>query len=297
MEIPVIIDNNPNLGYEKKRWLYFLMMPAIWLLALWVAIKKKIFGPNLKTNTFWFDGVSKNCREIKENATHWKALDIIYNYWQRERENIFTDFWLKIENAKAVRNRLKLIKFLLTESIKEISKKDDKIRLISVASGSAQGVIETISQTKEKGIVVKTVFIDLDPIAIEQSKKLAQKMGVENQIIFVNKTASAVREIGREFKPNLIEMVGFLEYRPFDKTVKLISSIYQALEKEGVFLVSQIAPNPESFFLKEVINWQMIYRQPEELAKILSLAGFSLDNCVFYGEPLKIHCIAECKKL
>jgi len=73
--------------------------------------------------------------------------------------------------------------------------------------------------------------------------------------------------------------------------------IYQILEKEGVFLVSQIIPNSESFFLKEVINWPMIYRKPEELAEILSLAGFSLNNCRFYQEPLKIHCIAECKKI
>jgi hypothetical protein len=92
-------------------------------------------------------------------------------------------------------------------------------------------------------------------------------------------------------------MVGFLEYRPFDKAVKLVTFIYQVLEKGGVFLVSQIAPNAESFFLKEVINWPMIYRKPEELAKILSLAGFSLDNCTFYREPLKVHYIAECKKL
>ncbi|GAI09018.1 unnamed protein product [marine sediment metagenome] len=92
-------------------------------------------------------------------------------------------------------------------------------------------------------------------------------------------------------------MVGFLEYRPDEKAIKLINSIYQVLEKDGVFRVSQIAPNLERFFLKEVIGWSMIYRNPKELAKILSLAGFSLENCSFCWEPLKIHYIAECKKL
>ena len=294
--IPVIVDNDPNLGYEKTNWWYFLMIPFILLLAFYVALKKKILGPKLKINTFWFDGVSKKCREIKENAAQWRALDIIYNY-QWGNENLFTDFWLDIRNAQAVRNRSKLIKYLLLKNIEEISKKNNEIKLISLASGSAQGVIETVKRVKEKGILVKAILIDLDPTAIEHSKKLVENLEIKNQFTFINKTASIINEIGREFKPHLIEMVGFLEYRPFDKAVKLINSIYQILESEGIFLVSQIAPNFESFFLKTVINWPMIYRKPHELIKIISLAGFPLENCSFYWEPLKIHFIIEGKKI
>ena len=283
-----------NLDFEKKSF-YILFAPLFLIIAFYVFLKKKIV-PQPKFNFYFFDGVSKNCREIKENAARWKALDIIYNY-QLGNENLITDFWLEIKNAQAVRNRLKLIKHLLFKNIEEISKNGKEIRLISIASGSAQGAIETISLAKQEGIFVKSVFIDIDPTALEHARKLAQKLGVENQITFVNKTASIINEIGKDFKPNLIEMVGFLEYRPEEKAIKLIQSIYQVLEKEGTFLVSQISPNLESFFLKEVINWPMIYRKPKEITKILSLAGFSLENCSFYWEPLKIHYIAECKKL
>jgi SAM-dependent methyltransferase len=277
----------------KKKPFYFLFAPIFLLIALYVYLKKKII-PNPKYNFYFFDGVSKNCREIKENAARWKALYIIYN---KKSENIFEDFWSNLRCFQGTKNRLRLVKRLLLKNIEEISNKNKEIRMISIASGSAQGVIETIVKAKEKGILVKGILIDLDPTALEYSKKLAQEMGVENQLTFVNKTASAIIEIGKDFKPNLIEMVGFLEYRPFDKAVKLVTSIYQVLEKGGVFLVSQIAPNVESLFLREVINWPMIYRRPEELAEILSLSGFSLDNCIFYQEPLKVHYIAECKKL
>jgi len=41
----------------------------------------------------------------------------------------------------------------------------------------------------------------------------------------------------------------------------------------------------------------MIYRNSKETAKILSLSGFSSGNYSFYQEPLKIHYIAECKKI
>jgi len=292
--LKINFEKLPEVDFEKKSF-YFLFTPFLFLVAFYVYLKKKII-PKPKYNFYFFDGISKNCREIKENAASWKALDIVYNYCKRS-ENIYSDFWHDLRSSQATRNRLKLAKFLIFKNIEKISRTNRQVRVISIASGSAQGVIESIAKAKEKGILVEGILIDLDPNALEHAKKLAQGMGIENQFTFLNKTASAIIEIGKEFKPNLIEMVGFLEYRPFDKAVKLVNFIYQVLEKEGVFLVSQIIPNSESFFLKEVINWPMIYRKPEKLAEILSLAGFSLNNCKFYQEPLKIHCVAECKKI
>jgi len=293
-EYPHFVRLEKDLNFEKKS-IYILFTPLFLIIALWVYIKKK-FIHNPKTNFYFFDGVSKNCREIKENSARWKALDVVYNY-RKGNENLFADFWYDLRSSQGTRNRIRLIKFLLLRNIKEISKKNKEVRLISIASGSAQGVIEVIDEAKRNGIIVKAVLIDLDLTALEHSKKLAQEMKVENQVIFINKTASSVNEIGKEFKPHLIEIVGFLEYRPFNKSVELIRSIYQILENGGILLISQIAPNLESFFLKEVINWLMIYRKPKEVVKLLSLAGFDLKNCLFYWEPLKIHYMVECKKL
>ena len=288
-----------NLNFERKGF-YILLAPIFLIIAFYVYLKKKIV-PQPKFNFYFFDGVSKLCREVKENAARWRALDLTYNNYAKNNTSfgdlVYNFFWHNLKNARALRNRLKLIKHLLFKNIEEISKSGKEIRLISIASGSAQGVIETITLAKQKGILVKSVFIDIDPTALEYSRKLAQRLGVENQITFVNKKASIINEIGKDFKPNLIEMVGFLEYRPEEKAIKLIQSIYQVLEKGGTFLVSHISPNLESFFLKEVINWPMIYRRPEEIVRILSLASFSLENCSFYWEPLKIHYCAECKKI
>ena len=288
-----------ELNFERKGF-YVLLAPLFLFIAFYVFLKKKI-TPKPKFNFYFFDGVSKLCREVKESASRWRALDLTYNNYTENNTSfgdlVYNFFWHSLKNAKALRNRLKLIRFLLLKNIEEISKNNKEIRLISIASGSAQGVIEAVAEAKQKGILAKVILIDLDTTALEHSQKLAQEMQVEDQITFINKPASIINEIGRQFKPNLIEIVGFLEYRPDEKAIKLIQSIYQILEREGTFLVSQISPNLESFFLKEVINWLMIYRKPKELAKILSLSGFSLEKCPFYLEPLKIHYIAECKKL
>lgn len=299
-KIPILLDNDPSLGYEKKKWLYFLMMPAIWLLTLWVMIKKKALGPNLKINTFWFDGISPVCREIKEKAATWRALDIIYNYEFAKREGAegkITDFWLMILNAQAVRNRLKLVKRKLKEEIEKISQGGSEIRLLSIASGSAQGVIEVMVEFKQKGIPIRAIFLDLNLTAIEHSKKLAQKAGVINQITFISKGVNVLEEAVKGFNPQIVEVVGFLEYRPEERAIKLIEKIYQLLLPDGVLLVSNTSNNLEQLFLHYVINWPMIYRSPMKLAEVLVKGGFNPKNCRIIFEPLKIHELAICRKI
>jgi len=51
-EIPVIIDKDPSIGYEKNSWLYIFKLPFILGLAFWVALKKKILGLKLKIDVF-----------------------------------------------------------------------------------------------------------------------------------------------------------------------------------------------------------------------------------------------------
>ncbi len=298
-EIPIIIDNNPDLGYERNRWSSTYRLPLMWILALWVALKKKILGPNLKINTYWVDGASSICREIKEKATTWRALDLIYNHKFRQEKDLggkIADFWLKMLNAQAVRNRLKLVKQILREEIEKISQTKSEIRLLSIASGSAQGVIEIIQEFKQKGIIVQAIFLDLDLTAIEYSRELSQKANVTEQIIFINKSVRGLEETVKGFNPNIIEIVGFLEYRPKEKAIELVTRACHLLTSNGVLLTSNINYNPEILFLHWVVNWQMIYRTPQELVEILIKRSFNPKDCKIICEPLKIYSLAICKK-
>lgn len=298
-KIPVIIDNNPSIGYEKKRWSSIYRLPLMWMLVLWVALKKKILGPNLKINTFWVDGVSLICRKVKETAGTWRALDIIYNYIPGKDKSFsgqVTDFWNQLNNIKALRNRLKLVKHTLRGIIENLSTKKLEIRLLSIASGSAQGVIEVMAEFKQKGVPVRAIFLDLDPTAIEHSKKLAQKAEVIDQITFINKGVNVLEEAVKNFNPHIVEIVGFLEYRPEERAIKLAGKIYQLLLPGGVLLISNISNNSERLFLHYVSNWPMVYRSPKQLAEILVKGSFNPKNCKIIYEPLKIHQIAICKK-
>lgn len=299
-EIPIIIDNNPNLGYEKKSWMYFLVIPVMMILTLWVAIKKKVLGPKLKINTFWFDGISPICREVKENATGWRALDIIYNYRPGEDKSFngrATDFWNHLNNIVALRNRLRLVNKLLRENLQEFSHNTNEIRLLSVASGSAQGVIGVMKEFKDKGISIKAILLDLDPTAIEHSKELSKKAGVINQITFINKSAKELEKVVKDFQPHVIEVVGFLEYRPHQKAIELIKRVYSLLVPSGVLLTSTVSPSLESLFSYYVGNWPMFYRNLEQFIDIVTKGGFKQENIKIIYEPLKVQKIAVCRKV
>ncbi|MBZ9578727.1 class I SAM-dependent methyltransferase family protein [Patescibacteria group bacterium] len=298
-KIPVIIDDDPSAEYEKNKWSCICKLPLMWILAFWVALKKKVLGSKLKINTYWFDGSSPICRKVKENATTWRALDIIYNYYPGKDKSFggrIADFWNEIKNIKAIRNRLRLVKRQLRENIKKFSKSEKQTRLVSIASGSAQGIIGIMKELKQKGIIVNAIFLDLDPTAIEHSKNLAKQAEIINQITFVNKSTRELKNVVTGFKPQIIEVTGLLEYRPDEKAINLLKRVYDLLVPEGVLLTSNISPNPEKFFSYWVGNWPLIYRTVEQLSEIIIKAGFNPKNCRIIQEPLRIHNIAVCKK-
>jgi len=293
-------DNQPiNLAtFEKRRWPYYLTMPISWLLTIYVIVKKavcklcRISGPSI--NTFWFDGLGPSNRRIKEGAASWKALDIIYNHrFGASPLNVVDDFWIGMINAQAVRNRYKLVKQEIRRAILRFSNHQE-VRLVSLACGSAQAVIEIMAEFKAKGILVRTILVDIDQDALDYANRLAKQNGVAGQITTMKTSVSQIVRIARDFKPQVIEMLGLLDYIPQDKAIRLAGKIHESLERKGIFLTCNIAPNLEMHFLTWVINWPMIYRKPTQLAEIAHEAGFS-DLRLIY-EPLKVHGLVVAQK-
>lgn len=279
--------------FEKRRWPYVLTMPISWLLTLWVILKKSICRwlgkPDPDINTFWFDGLGLSCRKVKEGHASWGALDEIYNYQFGGRNGLggfVDDFWEGMLNCQAVRNRLKLIKQEIRRAILRFSNHEE-VRLLSLAAGSAQGVIEVMAELKAKGIRVRALLLDIDQTALDYAILLADRHGVGDQIEMVKTSVAQVIRVSQDFRPQVIEMLGLLDYIPQDKAIRLVEKIRQSLETKGIFLTCNICHNIERRFVHWVVNWPMIYRTPAELAEIVTEAGFS-DYRLIY-EPLKIH--------
>ena len=278
--------------FEVRRWPYILTMPISWLLTLWVMVKKTVYRWLGKTcpqiNTLWFDGLGLSCRQIKKGAASWQSLDIIYNhpFGLKGLSGFVDDFWIGMMNAQAVRNRLKLVKQEVRRAIMRFSNHEE-VRILSLAAGSTQGIIEIMAELKIKGVRVRALLLDIDQTALDYAMKLARSYGVDDQIETVKTSAAQVARVSKDFKPQIIEMLGLLDYIPRDKAIRLVRKIRESLGEKGIFLTCNICHNPERHFLKWVINWSMIYRTPVELAEIVNEAGFSVCRLIY--QPLKLH--------
>lgn len=287
--------------FEKYRWPYILSVPAMWMIVLYVRFKKsarkKIGLGEPCINTLLFDGLGRECKKVKEYATTWRAMDIIYNHpfpYRKTPRGLVDEFYWNSLNCQALRNRLKLNKSELRSAIAQLDEAVGEIRLLSLACGSAESSIEVIAECKNKGKNVKGLLVDIDKDALNRAKELINHYGIEDRVETLNESAYSLKEISREFKPHIIDLFGLFDYITENEAISLAKKIHESLEFGGFFLTCNISPNIEQHFLTWVINWPMIYRKPSDIIQIAKCAGFE-DFRIIY-EPLKVHGILIARK-
>lgn len=253
-----------------------------------------------------FDRYSKTLRDIKAGATGWRALEIIYNFETERSKDPLAKFWVNMRNAQAVRNRFRFAKFLLRRTFIEQARKTDKgsasnpLLLLSLAAGSAQAVLETVSEIRDDSdLHVNVVLIDSDTTVHSMIRKRIKNLGLTGRVQFVVGSAFKFSEVVRELPPpDIVEMLGLLDYLNDKLAARLCRNIYRNVSQGGSFLTCHIHPNPEQDFLRYVINWghkpYMYYRTVNDLKRIVEDAGFQ--SIQMYTEPHGIHTIAVCIK-
>ncbi len=251
-------------------------------------------------SSLFFDRFSSYNHQSKWGAAGWRSLDLFYNYHEKvlpglngDIEGAATRWWGRIENRQAVANRKKIVVDMLAKAFYKFAH-EREIRILSIASGSAQAVIEAM--LKCPALNVRAVLIDSDKSALEESRRLIAEHGLLEKFVILRGTPKKVAEICKSFCPQIIEMVGFMDYLPKETAINLVSEIHGNLVDNGLFITSNIKDNREKIFLDWVLLWPMIYRDEKELAAILMKGGFIDNNIDLVYEPFKIHGIAVCKK-
>lgn len=252
-------------------------------------------------SSFAFDRLSKFNRQAKYGATGWRSLDLFYNYHEKikpqlhhDSEGWMTRYWIgKFENRQAVTNRFKIVINLIVNAFAEFST-EKEIRILSIASGSAQELVEAMKRCPHLNI--KVLLLDADASAIDEAKKIVGEAGLDDKFSYVNDTIKVIEDVARVFQPNIIELMGFLDYRSRSQAITLIDLIRKQIPDGGIFITCNIRKNREKIFLDWVLIWPMIYRSEEEFADLIIHGGFPVENIQLVYEPFKIHGIAVCKK-
>lgn len=247
----------------------------------------------------------KHVAWIRKYARTYRALELMYNYDPVSnpspmpsfnennpvlppvgiKESFFTHFWEQnVDNAQAVRNRLRAVKEELERAISRKCQSGARnIHILSIGSGSARGVIEMLAISNKN---VTATLVDISRSALRYSVRLAENLGVEDRIETCRSEISQfLTETDRRF--DIIEMVGLAEYLEEEVLISLLEKIWKVLLPGGVLIFSQIAPNREMEFISVIVGWMMIYRSREEIKKILDRTPFTGLDC--RSTPLGIH--------
>jgi hypothetical protein len=295
----VTVDKDPSLGYEQNN--------AIGIIFNYLAALVLNLLPPSLTN-FLIDMTAPTIKEVRDGATTHQALDALYmNQKFSSRHGILKGAmeyaWFRLGNARAVRNRLKLVKkFLRTIILERMTHdSDQKIRIFSLGCGSSRAIIETLYELR------KGDQINMDRFDISLLDKAPEALELSRQIIREHN----LKEIGFSFiadevgnfpvhldgdKIEIIEMVGVLDYLKNRSAIRMFRKINNSLKKEGFFITANIRKNSETSFLNKTIRWFMIYREPEELMHLLLSAGFERSKIQITFEPLRTHSVALCRK-
>lgn len=289
------------IAYECVVLRYRLALPLMNLIGWYVDRKKRRHRArhNRKPErNFWLvDGISINSRRMKDGAARWPALNTCYNFRAGQGQTLsarrIDSWWMNIRNAQAVRNRLKIAKCELHKAIEASAKPGQPVRILSLAAGTAQGVIEVAAECNKVGVETAITLMDTDPSALRYASELAQSYGLEITTI-EGDVLSFARYIGN-FKADIVEMMGLIDYLS-DTIVKgLIRRVHRYLDAGGYFFTCHVHPNGEAYFLEHVVDWCMLYRTFSELQNLVAAGGFS--DVTLITEPHGIHSVAVAQKI
>jgi len=239
---------------------------------------------------------------VQENVTTHLALDALYSAGTKYRATnghhkaIAEHVLFNLNSAKAVRNRLKLVKKLLFLAINKRKEHGQKIiNITSLASGSARAIIEIISLFPNTKFNLN--LLDRSQAALDISESILKKKH------FPKVTYKLIKDNVRNFplytngcKQDIIEMVGLMDYLDEEKGIKIIKKIFSELDKNGFLITANIRNNSEKKFTEKIIKWKMIYREPKDLVVLIKKSGLKPNYTKIIYEPLGIHGVIFAQK-
>jgi 1-acyl-sn-glycerol-3-phosphate acyltransferase len=266
-----------------------------------------IFILNSKIFSFLVKKLTQEGRIVSQNPGSALSMEVVYTLNNKSIFSLksFNDFAVFIFDrilfqTKALRNRLKIVKKLLKESLLEIQSRDE-IKILSLGGGSLRSVLSAISEINNSKLTAKIeiVSIDNDAMSAELVEKVKKELGLENIRIKILNTDSLdflknIEKYGEQ-KFDIVEVIGLIDYLKEYIVINKLNLIYNIMKDKSFLIFSNIAPNNESKFL-ENINWpHLYYRNVVDLVYILKKTPFKKASKII-EEPLGIHNIVYIKK-
>jgi len=278
----------PKIKFEYPflltRLVHFILLPFL---------NSKLFSFLVKT-------ISKEGELVSQKPGSALSMEIIYKmpskrlfYAKSLKELASIIFDKLLYQTKALRNRLKIVNYLIKEKLLDLDKKDN-INILSLGGGSLRSIISAIHELNNINFFnrISIYSVDNDKEAnyiVEEVKKEFNLMELKINILNLD-----IKDFLKDYKKyikdkfDIIELIGVLDYLPEKEVINYLNNIYPLLKNDGILICANIAPNNEICFL-ENLGWpQMYYRTIVDWVYILDRTYFKKAKKII-KEPLGFH--------
>lgn len=159
-------------------------------------------------------------------------------------------------------------------------KRKDPVRWLSIAAGTGQ---PTFDATRLFAIPPKLYLTDVNSEILTFARRLSKKYGLTDDQLTTDtldvSDRKALKTKLKEVNPDVVEMMGLMEYLDDQAAVTLMRALLPSLPKGAVFLFTNMRPeHPGLLTHKHAVGWPgVIQRSVNEVVTLIQRAGASQD--------------------
>ncbi len=208
-------------------------------------------------------------------------MNYVYD-WSMEGDDAYGKLCHRIglEVGKPVATRMTLVKELILRTLK--SQGSEKIRITSLGCGPAREVSEVLSVTEPEREVVFTLM-DQDPRALKDAEKRISPLAEQMDTVLADYQQVSYAQLlsensGQVELPvqDVVLCVGLFDYLPTFHAEKLVKALFNRLQPGGTLVIGNMKAGTDNIWpLKFILDWDLIYRDAEEMKRLGALTKAS----------------------
>jgi SAM-dependent methyltransferase len=178
---------------------------------------------------------------------------------------------------RAVRNRMRMMADWIVAAAGEASQTPRTIAVVGAALGlEARDALLRLSDSERRRL--RFVLLDLDPAAIEFGRQQLAGLLAPAQLTAAPANLFRLAERPRLAEPlqgaDWIFCPGLFDYLDDAAAAAMLRCLYEHLAPGGRLILFQFAPhNPTRAYMEWFGNWYLLYRDAEQLARLVAEAG------------------------
>jgi len=229
--------------------------------------------------------LSDLARESLKQPGSWRCLEIVY---RNDPRTLLDRFFLSSRSARGARSRLRVLEKEICKGVEQFARRHNPVKVISFGSGPGHEVLNAFESFKGS-VAVEAICLDRETEALEYGRRLAVEKGLDKHTRYVQGNVLRMEPVATEY--NIGVLSGLIDYFDFEAAVSILRMVRETLVPGGIVLVANMRRHPLASTMSALGNWNLAYREPEDVRDLLVQSGYS--EIAVELEPEEVFCIGK----